>query len=220
MKRFTLVFSLLMTVFTAAMAQESVDFSNGTFDGQWSDKDTRSMWTSADGLQIVSTDANGNEVGSMKYYNSKFTLYVNEGIATPIKYTITVPEGYSLVEMKVKNSTKSHNAHIDYDLRSYSLYNTTAEETIQFVEGVNEFFLYGQVGRTIYITSLTITKTGDETGINEVKGENGKVKVIRGGNIDSDLYNSKVTVRGKAFPAYSRRYTGVRLVINLENHEE
>lgn len=49
---------------------------------------------------------------------------------------------------------------------------------------------------------------------------NGKVKVIRGGNIDSDLYNSKVTVRGKAFPAYSRRYTGVRLVINLENHEE
>ena len=114
----------------------------------------------------------------MKYYSSKFTLYINENVATPIKYTITVPEGYSLVEMKVKNSTRSHNAHIDYDLRSYSLYNTTAEETIQFVEGENEFFLYGQVGRTIYITSLTITKTGDETGINEVKGENGKVKVI------------------------------------------
>jgi hypothetical protein len=168
----------MMAIFTAAMAQESVDFSNGTFDGQWGDKDTRSMWTSADGLQIVSTDANGNEVGAMRYYNNYFTLYINENVATPIKYTITVPEGYSLVEMKVKNSTKSHNAHIDYDLRSYSLYNTTAEETIQFVEGVNEFFLYGQVGRTIYITSLTITKTGDETGINEVKGENGKVKVI------------------------------------------
>ena len=168
----------MMAMFTAAMAQESIDFSNGTFDGQWGDKDARSMWTSADGLQIVSTDANGNETGSMKYYNNKFTLYVNEGVALPIKYTITVPEGYCLTEMKVKNSTKSHNAHIDYDLRSYSLYNTTAEETIQFVEGENEFFLYGQVGRTIYITSLTITKTGDETGINEVKGENGKVKVI------------------------------------------
>ena len=178
MKRFTLVFSLLMTVFTAAMAQESVDFSNGTFDGQWSDKDTRSMWTSADGLQIVSTDANGNEVGSMKYYNSKFTLYVNEGIATPIKYTITVPEGYSLTEMKVKNSTKSHNAHIDYDLRSYSLYNTLAEQTIKFVEGDNAFYLYGQVGRTIYLTSLTVTKNDAETAINEVKGENGKVKTI------------------------------------------
>ena len=179
MKRFTFVFSLLITMFTAAMAQESIDFSNGTFDGQWGDKDVRSIWTAANGLQIVSTDANGDEVGSMKYYNNKFTLYVNEGVATPIKYTITVPEGYSLTEMKVKNSTKSHDAHIDYNWSSHSLYNTTAEKTIQFVEGVNEFFLYGQVGRTIYVTSLTITKTGgEETGINEVKGESGKAKVI------------------------------------------
>ncbi|MBQ5896450.1 MAG: hypothetical protein IIW75_07795 [Bacteroidaceae bacterium] len=179
MKRFTLIFSLMMTMFTAAMAQESVDFSTGTLDGQWGDKETRSIWTSANGLQIVSTDANGNEVGSMKYYSNRFTLYINEGVATPIKYTITVPEGYSLTEMKVKNSTKSHDAHIDYDWSSYSLYNTTAEKTIQFVEGVNEFFLYGQVGRTIYVTSLTITKTGgEETGINEVKGENDEVKAI------------------------------------------
>ena len=178
MKRIFTSFLFLLTFVSFAVAQESVDFSAGTFDGQWGDKETRSMWTSADGLQIVSTDANGNEVGAMRYYNNKFTLYVNENIATPIKYTITVPEGYSLVEMKVKNSTKSHNAHIDYDLRSYSLYNTTAEETIQFVEGVNEFFLYGQVGRTIYLTSLTITKTGDETGIGKLKVENGKAKVI------------------------------------------
>ena len=178
MKKFTLVFSLMMAMFTAAMAQESVDFSTGTLSGEWGEKDTRSTWTSADGLQIVSTDANGNEVGAMKYYNNTFTLYVNEGVATPIKYTITVPEGYSLTEMKVKNSTKSHDAHVDYDWSSYSLYNTTAEKTIQFVEGVNEFFLYGQVGRTIYVTSLTITKTGEETGINEVKGENGEVKAI------------------------------------------
>ena len=178
MKRIFTSFLFLLTFVSFAVAQESVDFSAGRFDGQWGDKETRSMWTSADGLQIVSTDANGNEVGAMRYYNNKFTLYVNENIATPIKYTITVPEGYSLVEMKVKNSTKSHNAHIDYDLRSYSLYNTTAEETILFVEGVNEFFLYGQVGRTIYLTSLTITKTGDETGIGKLKVENGKAKVI------------------------------------------
>lgn len=178
MKKFTLVMSLMMIMFTAAMAQESVDFSTGTFDGQWGDKETRSMWTGANGLQIVSTDANGNEVGTMKYYSGKFTLYVNEGVATPIKYTITVPEGYSLTEMKLKNSTKSHNAHIDYDLRSYSLYNTTAEQAITFVEGDNAFYLYGQVGRMIYLTSLTITKTGEETGIGEVKSENGEAKAI------------------------------------------
>ena len=201
MKKITLIFSLMMAMFTAAMAQESVDFSTGTLAGEWSEKDTRSIWTSAEGLQIVSTDANGNEVGSMKYYNNKFTLYVNEGVATPIKYTITVPEGYSLTEMKVKNSTKSHDAHIDYDWSSYSLYNTTAEKTIQFVEGVNEFFLYGQVGRTIYVTSLTITKTGgEETGINEVKGENGKVKAIydlTGRRIDSITAPGIYIVNGK-----------------------
>lgn len=178
MKRFTFILSLMMTTFTAAIAQESVDFSNGTLDGQWGDKETRSMWTGANGLQIVSTDANGNEVGSMKYYNNKFTLYINENVATPIKYTITVPEGYSLTEMKLKNSTKSHDAHVDYDLRSYSLYNTTTEQTIKFVEGDNAFYLYGQVGRTIYLTSLTITNTGEETGIGEVKSENGEQKAI------------------------------------------
>ena len=179
MKKFTLVFSVLMAMFTTTMAQESIDFSTGTLDGQWGDKDTRSIWTSANGLQIVSTDANGNEVGTMKYYNNKFTLYVNEGVATPIKYTITVPEGYTLTEMKVKNSTKSHEAHIDYDWSSHSLYNTTAEKTIQFVEGVNEFYLYGQVGRTIYLTSLTITKTdGEETGISEIKNSYAKAGSI------------------------------------------
>ena len=175
MKKFTLIFLLMMAMFTTMTAQVSVEFSTGTLSGEWGEKDTRSIWTSADGLQIVSTDANGNEVGSMKYYSGKFTLYVNEGVATPIKYTITVPEGYSLTEMKVKNSTKSHNAHVDYDWSSYSLHNTTAEKTIQFVEGVNEFFLYGEVGKLIYLTSLTIT---DTTGVEEVKGENGKVKTI------------------------------------------
>ncbi len=200
MKRFTFVFSLMMAMFTAAMAQESVDFSTGTLSGEWGEKDTRSTWTSADGLQIVSTDANGNEVGAMKYYSGKFTLYVNEGVATPIKYTITVPEGYSLTEMKVKNSTRSHNAHIDYDLRSYSLYNTLAEQTIKFVEGDNAFFLYGEVGRTIYLTSLTITKNDAETAIDEVKGENVKVKAIydlTGRRIDAITAPGIYIVNGK-----------------------
>ena len=175
MKRFTLVFSLMMAMFTTAMAQEFVDLSAGTFDGKWGDKDTRSTWTSVEGLQITSTDANGTELGSMKYHNNTFTLYINEGVATPIKYTITAPDGYTLTEMKIKNSTNSHNAHIDYNLGSISLHNTTAEKTIQFVEGETSFELYGQVGRTIYLTSLTVTNT---TAIDEVKGENGKVKTI------------------------------------------
>ena len=180
MKRFTFIISLMMAMFTAATAQESVDFSNGTLSGQHNaDKFNYSQWTNNYGLQIVSTDPNGNEVPAMKYYNNRFQLDINSDVATPIKFTITVPEGYSLTEMKVKNSTKSHNAHVDYDWSSYSLYNTTAEKTIQFVEGVNEFFLYGQGGRAIYLTSLTITKTGgEETGIEEVKGENGEAKAI------------------------------------------
>ena len=184
-------------MFTTMTAQVSVDFSAGTLSGEWGEKDTRSIWTSADGLQIVSTDANGNEVGSMKYYNNKFTLYVNEGVATPIKYTITVPEGYSLTEMKVKNSSRSHDAHIDYDLRSYSLNNTLAEQTIKFVEGDNAFYLYGQVGRTIYLTSLTVTNT---TAIDEVKGENGKVKAIydlTGRRIDAITAPGIYIVNGK-----------------------
>ena len=175
MKRIFTSFLFLLTFVSFAMAQESVDFSKGAFDGQWGDKDTRSMWTSADGIQIVSTDANGNEVGAMKYYNGKFTLYINEGVATPIKFTITVPEGYSLTEMKVKNSTSKHNAWVDYNWSSHSLNNTTAEKTITFVEGVNEFFLYGEVGKVIYLTSLTITST---TGIEDVKVENGEAKAI------------------------------------------
>ncbi len=47
----------------------------------------------------------------------------------------------------------------------------------------------------------------------------GKLRTFRGGNIDSDIYNSKVTIRGKAFPNYSRKFTGVRLVINQQSNE-
>ena len=79
--------------------------------------------------------------------------------------------------------------------------NTTAEKTITFVDGVNVFYLYGEVGRTIYVTSLTITKTGgEETGISEVKGENGKVKTIydlTGRRIDAITAPGIYIVNGK-----------------------
>lgn len=202
MKRFftTMLFACLALACTTVYAQEAVDFSTGTLDGEWGDKDTRSIWTSANGLKIVSTDANGNEVGSMKYWDNKFTLYINNGVATPVKYTITVPEGYSLTEMKVKNSTKSHDAHVDYDLSSYDLSGTTAEKTIQFVEGVNEFYLYGQVGRTIYLTSLTITKAGgeDATGINSVEtGNNDVIFDLSGNKVNKISQKGIYIINGK-----------------------
>ena len=39
MKKITLVFSLLMALFTTAIAQESIVLSTGAFDGVWTDKD-------------------------------------------------------------------------------------------------------------------------------------------------------------------------------------
>ncbi len=170
MRKFTLIFSLMMAMFTTAMAQESVNLATGTFGGETGDKDTFSQWTSENGVSIISADANNVEVASMKYYNNQFQIIFNENVSTPIKYTITAPEGYSLTEMKVKNSTKSHNAWVDYDLRSYLLNNKLTEETITFTEGKNLFEAYGQVGFKIYITSLTITKDVPSS-ISEVETE-------------------------------------------------
>ena len=141
MKKFTLIILLMTAMFTTAMAQEAVDFSTGTFGGVYGDKDTRSQWTSAEGITIVSTDATFNEVGAMKYYNNKFQLDITEAVAQPaaigIKYTITVPEGYTIVEMKVKNSSRTNDMSIDYNNgnNSLSLKGSTAEQTIPFDEG-------------------------------------------------------------------------------------
>ena len=170
MRKFTLVFSLMMAMFTTAMAQESVNLATGKFDGETGDKTTFSQWTSENGVKIISADANNVEVASMKHYNNQFQIIFNENVSTPIKYTITAPEGYSLTEMKVQNSTKSHNAWVDYDLRSYILTNKSTEETITFTEGKNLFEAYGQVGFKIYITSLTITKDVPSS-ISEVEAE-------------------------------------------------
>ena len=178
MKKITLILLLMTAMFTTAMAQETVDFSTGTFDGVYGAKDTRSQWTSADGITIVSTDATFNEVGAMKYYNNKFQLDITEAVAQPaligIKYTITVPEGYTIVEMKVKNSSRTNDMSIDYNngLNSLSLKGITTEQTIPFAAGRNSFYLRGPVGKCIYITSLTITKP---TSINEIATETEEV---------------------------------------------
>lgn len=201
MKKFTLILLLMTAMFTTAMAQEAVDFSTGTFGGAYGDKDTRSQWTSAEGITIVSTDATFNEVGAMKYYNNRFQLDITEAVAQPtaigIKYTITVPEGYTLVEMKVKNSSRTNDMSIDYNngYNSLSLKGSTAEQTIPFAAGSDSFCLRGQVGKSIYITSLTFTKP---TSINEIATETEEVIYdLTGRRIDEITEAGIYIVNGK-----------------------
>lgn len=177
MKKITLVFSLLMALFTTAIAQESIVLSTGAFDGVWNDKDEYSRWTSDNGVFIVVTDANNAEVASMKYHGGNFRLGIGSEMATPFEYKITVPEGYVLNEMKFKNGARTNNMTVDYGLRSYNLKNVTSEQTIEFTGDNTSFKLYGDAGRFIYITSLTMTKVGgeDETGIDEVAAETEQV---------------------------------------------
>ena len=195
MKKFTLIFSLMVAMFTTTMAQESVDLTTGTFSGEWGNKDRRSVWTSDNGLTIVSKDADGNEVGSMKYLNG-FQLCIDYEFASYCEYTITAPKGYTLTSMKFKNGNRRYNTTVDYGLTSYPLYidgNTVKEEEIIFAEGNNSFKLYGENQRFIYITEIIITRVGgdnegegeggnnnegegdEETSINEVTVENAKV---------------------------------------------
>lgn len=176
MKKITLVFSLLMALFTTAIAQESIVLSTGAFDGVWNDKDEYSRWTSDNGVFIVVTDANNAEVASMKYHGDNFRLGIGSEMATPLEYKITVPEGYVLNEMKFKNGARSYNMTVYYGQR-YDLKNVTSEQTIEFTGDNTSFKLYGETGRYIYITSLTMTKVGgeDETGIDEVAAETEQV---------------------------------------------
>lgn len=177
MKKITLIVSLLMAFFTTATAQENIVLSTGVFDGVWNDKDEYSRWTSDNGVFIVVTDANNAEVASMKYHNGNFRLGIGSEMATPVEYKITVPEGYVLNEMRFKNGARSYNMTVDYGLRSYNLKNVTSEQTIEFTGDNTSFKLYGEAGRFIYITSLTMTKVGgeDETGIDEVAAETEQV---------------------------------------------
>lgn len=176
MKKITLVFSLLMALFTTAIAQESIVLSTGAFDGVWNDKDEYSKWTSDNGVFIVVTDANNTEVASMKYHSGNFRLGIGSEMATPLEYKITVPEGYVLNEMKFKNGARTYNMTVYYGSR-YDLKNVTSEQTIEFTGDNTSFKLYGETGRFIYITSLTMTKAGgeDETGIDEVAAETEQV---------------------------------------------
>jgi formylglycine-generating enzyme required for sulfatase activity len=48
---------------------------------------------------------------------------------------------------------------------------------------------------------------------NPIGPKDGKLRVIRGGNICSEVYESKITTRQWANPNYPATYTGVRLVI-------
>lgn len=185
MKKFTLILLLMTAMFTTAMAQETVDFSTGTFGGVDGDKSTYSQWTSANGVKIVSTDGYGDtEIGTMKFYNGEFLLYITTEVSNPsmvgTRYTITAPEGYVISEMKFKNGNRAYDTSIDYGYTSDNLpKDNKTELTITLPADKNFFQLRGQVANRdfIKITSLTITKVGgdEETNINEVEAETEEV---------------------------------------------
>ena len=146
---------------TATCGQEYIDLTAGTFSGEWGDNDRRSVWTSENGLTIVSKDTDGKEVGSMKYLNG-FQLWIDYEFASCCEYTITAPEGYVLTSMKFKNGFRKYNMTVDYGLTSYNLAGGTIEQEIIFTEGNYSFQLYGDNRRFIYITELVMTKIKDE----------------------------------------------------------
>ena len=183
MKKITLIFSLLVAMFTTAMAQETVDLTTGTFDGIPGEKDRYSQWTSTNGVTIVSTDGNSDtEIATMKYYNGfrlDITNQVSDKSQVGTRYTITVPEGYVVTKMTIKNGGRGYETHVDCGYESKPLPKDNAdyknEVEVIFPDGENFFYLRGPEGRYIYITSLTITKVGGDNnqggeGEGEVEG--------------------------------------------------
>ena len=209
MKKFTLILLLMTAMFTTAMAQEAVDFSTGTFGGAYGDKDTRSQWTSANGVKIVSTDGYGDtEIGTMKFYNGEFLLYITTEVSNPsmvgTRYTITAPEGYVISEMKFKNGNRAYATVIEYDYKEENLpKDNKTELTITLPTDENWFFLLSKSDNPyrdfIKITSLTITKIGgEETSINEITTDTEKVIYdLTGRRIDEITEAGIYIVNGK-----------------------
>jgi hypothetical protein len=197
----------MTAMFTTAMAQEVVDFSTGTFGGAYGDKDTRSQWTSANGVKIVSTDGySDTEIGTMKFYNGEFLLYITTEVSNKeyvgTRYTITAPEGYVISEMKFKNGNRAYETSIDYGLTSDNLpKDNKTEVTITLPTDENWFFLRGKVANRdfIKIASLTITKIGgEETSINEITTDTEKVIYdLTGRRIDEITEAGIYIVNGK-----------------------
>ena len=185
MKKITFIFSLMVAMFTTAMAQTNVDLTTGTFDGVYGLKDTMSKWTSTEGIEFVTTDAHGNEIGVMKYYNEEFRFNINtedvEGnpIAMPIGITITAPEGYILKEIAIKDGGK-YNSSIEYYSESYSL---STETVITLDETVANFTLSGTPFRYVILKSLTVVRDGNAEGGETEGGETeGEGNENQGGN--------------------------------------
>ena len=144
----------------------TIDLTTGAFGGQTGDKTTYSQWTSDNGVNIIARDANGTEIASMKY-NNGFQLHLIDGVTTPVEYTITVPEGYTLTEMSYKNGFKTYDMTVSYNSENVSLNGGTSVQTITFIEGETSFKLSGSIGRYIYVTALTMIETGNSEGSGE-----------------------------------------------------
>ena len=184
MKKITLIFSLLVAMFTTAMAQETVDLTTENYGGNMDANAVGrySQWTSTNGVTIVSTDcASGAEIGTMKHNSgilqAHFTTEVTQPQSHGVQYTFNTPEGYVVTEMKIKKGSSGYKIEIDYDGTSITLPNSTSEQTITFTKGENTFCMRSNSDNPtrdfIKITSLTITKVG---GDNEGDGNEGEVE--------------------------------------------
>ena len=150
----------------------NIDLTTGTFEGLVSGEGVRtiySQWLSANGVRIIAEDKDNNEVTAMRNYNG-FQLYINSLESLPIKYTIIVPEGYTLTSMKFKNGARTNDMTVVYGSETYSLKNDASEKTITFTEGNTSFTLSGTViTKNILITALTMIENAEATPEPETK---------------------------------------------------
>ena len=143
-------------------------------------------------ITICANDANGNAVNSISCVgNHKFYAlgYIGgtETMATaPITYTLSVPEGYFITGY---NFTYSPNVGGKVTVENeYGYSETPASTKEKYVmsasdlhTGSTTFTVAGETANYAITTvnfTVTVGTVGNETGIDEVKGESGKVKAI------------------------------------------
>ena len=80
----------------------------------------------------------------------------------------------------------------------------------------NELGLYDMTGNVAEWCNDIFGNYRQESEHNPTGTKNGTLRVIRGGNINSDIYECKNTARWYFHPDYKRLNTGLRLVINID----
>ena len=145
-------------------------------------------------IKVTATDNSGNMVNAISQYNDnshKFyasgeILYTEEMSSSPTTFTVSVPEGYYIagysltyypsaggkvtIENEYGYSVTPASAKEDYVMNASDLH--TASTTFT-VAGSSASYAITTVKFTV-----TVGTEGNDTGIDEVKGQNGEVKAI------------------------------------------